>query len=70
MNDAMKETRRQEPHTDKGAPRLPRHVEDFLGQVLRNRFHDTVLSPLPDAMTRLVEAMRQEKGSGRVEGQD
>ena len=66
----MKEIRRLETDADKCAPRLPRHVEDFLGQVLRNRLHDTVLSPLPDVMTKLVEAMRRQKDSIRPGGKD
>lgn len=58
MMNAMREFRRREIRAEKGAARLPRHVEEFLGQVLRNRFHDTVLSPLPESMTKLLEAMR------------
>lgn len=70
MKDAMTETRRQETLIDKGKPRLPRHVEDFLGQVLRNRLHDTVLSPFPDSMAKLLEAMRQKNGPNQPGGQD
>ena len=66
----MKEVRRPEPHADKEVPRLPRHVENFLGQVLRNRLHDTVISPIPDAMTKLIEAMRRHNVPARPSGQD
>lgn len=66
----MKEVQRPETHADKDAPRLPRHVENFLGQVLRNRLHDTVISPIPDAMTKLIEAMRRQNVPPRPDGQD
>lgn len=70
MKDAMNETRRQELRTNRKAPRLPRHVEDFLGQVLRNRMHDTVISPMPEVMTKLVEAIRQRDGSHPPDAQE
>ncbi len=50
------ECQRQSQRENQSRSPLPRYVVDHIGQVLRNRYRDSLLIPVPKEMLTLLEA--------------
>jgi hypothetical protein len=48
-------SRRQSRAGKPSAPNLPRHVIEHIGQVLRNRYREDLLVPVPRELLRVLE---------------
>jgi hypothetical protein len=53
------QSRQQDGVGRRSAPNLPRHVIEHIGQVLRNRYREDLLVPVPGEMLTLLETTSQ-----------
>ena len=52
------DSRRQSRGANQRTPHLPRYIIEHIGQVLRNRFREDLLIPVPSEMTDRLKMMR------------
>lgn len=52
--------------TSQRTPHLPRHIIEHIGLVLRNRFREELLLPVPDEMLDRLTRMRPAQGVAPV----
>ncbi len=57
-NESRRPSRGANPRT----PHLPRYIIEHIGQVLRNRFREDLLIPVPGEMLDPLERMRLTQG--------
>jgi hypothetical protein len=56
------ESRRPSHRANQRTPHLPRYIIEHIGQVLRNRFREDVLVPVPGEMLDRLARMRPAQG--------
>jgi hypothetical protein len=56
------DSRRQSRGANQRTPHLPRYIIEHIGQVLRNRFHEDLLVPVPGEMLNRLARMRPAQG--------
>jgi hypothetical protein len=53
------DSHRQSRTDDRSTPHLPRHVIEHIGQVLRNRYRNDLLVPVPSEMLKVLDIAGQ-----------